>query len=252
MSVIMETNFIRENVLNNLTNKLNGVNLVIVYFEENNTYVNLKTKLSESLGVNVRTYLLDIKVDNKYVLDLINKFNNDNMVDGIIVQLPLPENLDKDKILNSICWYKDVDGISSISVNRYLCKKECLVSPLVRSVISTMNYYNIDINKKVFIKCDDVNTNILLNSLFKNKSLLALESDVIIIISDNIFDQEVKENVIVIDGGYNKINGEVVGCVSKRIKSISSMYTKEIGGINNLVIPYLLDNLYRIKNIKRV
>ena len=43
----METNFIRENVLNNLTNKLNGVNLVIVYFEENNTYVNLKTKLSE-------------------------------------------------------------------------------------------------------------------------------------------------------------------------------------------------------------
>ena len=69
---------------------------------------------------------------------------------------------------------------------------------------------------------------------------------------DDIFDQEVKENVIVIDGGYNKINGEVVGCVSKRIKSISSMYTKEIGGINNLVIPYLLDNLYRIKNIKRV
>ena len=201
----METNFIRENVLNNLTNKLNGVNLVIVYFEENNTYVNLKTKLSESLGVNVRIYLLDSKVDNKYVLDLINEFNNDNMVDGIIVQLPLPENLDKDKILNSICWYKDVDGISSISVNRYLCKKECLVSPLV-----------------------------------------------IIIISDNIFDQEVKENVIVIDGGYNKINGEVVGCVSKRIKSVSSMYTKEIGGINNLVIPYLLDNLYRIKNIKRV
>lgn len=89
MSVIMETNFIRENVLNNLTNKLNGVNLVIVYFEENNTYVNLKTKLSESLGVNVRTYLLDSKVDNKFVLDLINEFNNDNMVDGIIVQLPL-------------------------------------------------------------------------------------------------------------------------------------------------------------------
>lgn len=252
MSVIMETNFIRENVLNNLSNKLNGVNLVIVYFEENNTYVNLKTKLSESLGVNVRTYLLDSEVDNKYVLDLINEFNNDTMVDGIIVQLPLPENLDNDKILNSICWYKDVDGISSISVNRYLCNKECLVSPLVRSVISTMNYYNIDINKKVFIKCDDVNTNILLNSLFKNKSLLALESDVIIIISDNVFDQEVKENVIVIDGGYNKINGEVVGCVSKRIKSVSSMYTKEIGGINNLVIPYLLDNLYRIKNIKRV
>ena len=126
MSVIMETNVIRENVLNNLTNKLNGVNLVIVYFEVNNTYVNLKTKLSESLGVNVRTYLLDSKVDNKYVLDLINEFNNDNMVDGIIVQLPLPENLDKDKILNSICWYKDVDGISSISVNRYLCKKECI------------------------------------------------------------------------------------------------------------------------------
>ena len=40
MSVIMETNVIRENVLNNLTNKLNGVNLVIVYFEVNNTYVN--------------------------------------------------------------------------------------------------------------------------------------------------------------------------------------------------------------------
>lgn len=59
------------------------------------------------------------------------------------------------------------------------------------------------------------------------------------------------ENIIIV-GGYNKINGEVVGCVSKRIKSISSMYTKEIGGINNLVIPYLLDNLYRIKNIKRV
>ena len=39
----METNFIRESVLNNLTNKLNGVNLVIIYFEENNTYVNLKT-----------------------------------------------------------------------------------------------------------------------------------------------------------------------------------------------------------------
>ncbi len=78
MSVIMETNVIRENVLNNLTNKLNGVNLVIVYFEVNNTYVNLKTKLSESLGVNVRTYLLDSKVDNKYVLDLINEFNNDN------------------------------------------------------------------------------------------------------------------------------------------------------------------------------
>ena len=78
-----------------------------------NRYVNNKKKLGEELGLEVIHVLLDNDVSQCRLLEVIDGLNDDNNIDGIILQLPIPEHLDKRLLLNRINPFKDVDGLGA-------------------------------------------------------------------------------------------------------------------------------------------
>ena len=81
-------------------------------------YVKAKTKAAKDVGINVFDHHLENNINQSKLLDLIYQLNNDDKVDGILVQLPLPKNFEEQKILDSIIPIKDADGFHPINVGK--------------------------------------------------------------------------------------------------------------------------------------
>ncbi|HPG31346.1 MAG TPA: tetrahydrofolate dehydrogenase/cyclohydrolase catalytic domain-containing protein, partial [bacterium] len=82
------------------------------------TYVNLKKKKCETLGVDSQIFKFDKNADDRKILDLIDNLNRDPKIHGILVQLPLPEKLNTANIINAINPEKDVDGFHPLNIGR--------------------------------------------------------------------------------------------------------------------------------------
>lgn len=126
---------------------------------DSNIYIKNKIKFGEEIGVDVihKKYLENIK--EVELIEEIKRFNGDSGVDGIIVQLPLPDGLDRDKVVESIDLKKDVDGLTSplTSCSPILDKEReegsLLVTPATaRGVMALLDFYKIEVkNKKVAV-----------------------------------------------------------------------------------------------------
>lgn len=106
-------------------------------------YVNSKRKACEEVGFMSRAYDLPVTTSEEQLLDLIKQLNADREVDGILVQLPLPEGIDKVKVLESIAADKDVDGFHPYNIGR-LCQRAPLLRPCTpRGIITLLERYQI-------------------------------------------------------------------------------------------------------------
>lgn len=92
------------------------------------SYVLNKTRAAASVGINSETILKPASISEEELLNLINKLNNDDNVDGLLVQLPLPEHIDERKVCNAVSPDKDVDGFHVINVGR-MCLDQCSMLP---------------------------------------------------------------------------------------------------------------------------
>ena len=104
---------IRENIRKEVESLNSKPHLVIIMIGENpasKIYVNKKLKACQKAGFNVTLNKLGVEITERELLDLIQKYNSDDDVDGMIVQLPVPEHISKNKIIKSIDPSKDVDG----------------------------------------------------------------------------------------------------------------------------------------------
>ena len=81
-------------------------------------YVNTKSKMAKEIGMDVEDHFLDATVSEEILLELIDKLNNDQKVNGILVQLPLPSHIDSRAIIDAIDPVKDADGFHAINVGR--------------------------------------------------------------------------------------------------------------------------------------
>ena len=81
-------------------------------------YVNTKSKMAKEIGMDVEDHFLDTTVSEEKLLELIDKLNNDQKVNGILVQLPLPSHIDSRVIIDAIDPVKDADGFHAINVGR--------------------------------------------------------------------------------------------------------------------------------------
>ena len=92
-------------------------------------YVNNKRKLGAEIGIEVRHILLDNNVTQAEVQYVINELNSNDDVNGIILQLPIPEHLNQRELLDSICPYKDVDGLGAYQLGWLGTKNKCALAP---------------------------------------------------------------------------------------------------------------------------
>lgn len=222
-------------------------------------YVKLKEKACRQVGIGFNKYLMPAKAELKEVLDCINWLNKDPDIDGILVQLPLPEHLDENKIIASINPKKDADGFHPENLINE--KAVALPAPAnaVFKLIQAAETFRSDCqalviaNNEIFFKpisklLDQYNikteyTNAESPEL--NKKINRADILIVAVGKPNFINGDsLKEDAIIIDVGTNRVNGKTIGDVdNKKVMETASAISPVPGGVGPMTIACLLENV---------
>lgn len=111
-------------------------------------YVRNKEKTSKLVGIDSETIELDKSTSQNKLLDIIDKFNKDTTVDGILVQLPLPDHMNQQEVIESVNPDKDVDGFHPINIGRLLIGQECFLPCTPAGIMEILKRSKIPIKGK--------------------------------------------------------------------------------------------------------
>ena len=271
---------IKEEIKTKLLEYNNKPGLAIILVgnkSDSEIYVRMKKKACQYVGISNFDYHFDENVNEQIILDKINELNNDDHINGILVQLPLPKKFNKDKILNSIKIEKDIDGFHESNVGRLTLNRYSLCPCTPIGVIKLLDYYNIELKSKHIVvigKSNIVGLPLSLLLLHREATVTICHSNTInlpditknadILVSacgqpEMIDKTYIKKGVIIIDIGISRINCDnnkgykIVGDV-KYDDVIDLVYaiTPVPGGIGPMTIAMLLDNTFNnfLKDIK--
>ena len=236
------------------------------------TYVNNKVKACQNVGFKSTLIRFEPNVSEQKLLSKIDELNNDDDVDGYIVQLPLPKHISEQKIIEAIKPSKDVDGFHPVNVGRLVLNLPTYVSATPFGIVQLLERYNIPTDGKhcvvigrshivgspmsilmakntKFANC----TVTLCHSHTKNLKEHTLNADIIIaaIGKPNFVTADmVKEGAVIIDVGINRVNDaslakgfKLVGDVKfDEVSKKSSYITPVPGGVGPMTIASLLKN----------
>ena len=261
---------VRDNILEDLKYKINKLdkklNLYVIEIGNdfsNKVYLKQKEKICNILGIEFNHIKLDENVVDDNVIDLINKLNNDDNVDGIMLQLPIPNHLDKNKIINNIDYKKDVDGLTDINKIRLLNNNPYLIPCTSLGIIKLLDYYNIEIDNKnivilgrseivgkpLFNMLISKNATVTICNSYSDYSYFTRKADIIISAigkSKFIKGSDIKKDSIIVDVGINRLdNGRICGDIDfEPVKNKASYITPVPGGIGPVTVAMLVNNLY--------
>ena len=255
----------------NLNEKLGLVVIQIGNDPASDVYVRQKKKMAEDLGYNFNHINLDENVNEDEILAIIDKLNNDDMVDGILVQMPIPSTLNVKRIQNAILPYKDVDGLTDINIGKLVHNEDSLVACTPMGIIDLLDYYNIDIEGKnvVIIGRSDlvgkplaslmINRNAtvtLCHSKTINLDFYTKNADILVVAigKPNFIKRDsVKDGAVIIDVGINRMaNGMLCGDVDfDDIKDKVSYITPVPGGVGQMTVAELALNTYKAHMLRK-
>lgn len=212
-------------------------------------YVHAKEKQAEKLGIDFKLFHLPGIASEKKILEIIEDLNKNKYVNGIIVQLPLPEGIDTDKILAAVTPEKDIDGFSGK-----------FPPPTAQAILEILKFYEIDLkNKKIVIVGYGRLVGKPLAEMFKKKDIqpiictsnsdIASETiDADIIVSATgvpglIKPDMVSKEAVVIDAGTAESKGKINGDVDVGVYEKVSAYTPTPGGVGPVTVACLMRNL---------
>lgn len=225
-------------------------------------YVNNKKKACEYVGFRSLEYALDEQTSEQELLELIDRLNKDKSVNGILCQLPVPEHIDEEKVIDRISPEKDVDGFSKINVGKLWVGDYDLAACTPMGVMELLKYYNIDVNGKncVIIGRSNIvgkpmaallleknGTVTICHSRTKNLSEITSQADILVAAVGRagfVTADMVKEGAVVIDVGINRnAEGKLCGDVDfDGVKDKTSYITPVPGGCGPMTIAMLMKN----------
>ena len=224
-------------------------------------YVRNKKKACEYIGIRSLSYELPEETTEDALIELIEKLNKDETVNGILVQLPVPKHIDPDKIIRTISPEKDVDGFHPQNVGKLVIGEEGFVSCTPAGVIQLLKRSGIEISGK---NCVVVGSNIvgkpmallmlrenatvtITHSKTKNLKELCQTADILIVAIGKpqfITADYVKEGAVVIDVGIHRDeNNKLCGDVRyEEVAEKASAITPVPGGVGPMTIAMLMSN----------
>ena len=225
-------------------------------------YVRNKIRACEKVGFHSETIRLDENITEENLLLEIEKLNNNSNIDGILVQLPIPKHIDGLKIINAISAEKDVDGFHTTNIGKMMIGDETGFLPCTPAgVVHMFEEYNIDLEGKDVLVIGQSNivgkpmTLLLIkkratvqvcNSKTKNLSEKLQKSDVVVAAAGSpklVKASDVKEGVVVIDVGINRVDGKLCGDVDfDEVSKKASFITPVPGGVGPMTIAMLIKN----------
>ncbi|MDY0396482.1 bifunctional methylenetetrahydrofolate dehydrogenase/methenyltetrahydrofolate cyclohydrolase FolD [Virgibacillus halophilus] len=235
------------------------------------SYVNGKKKASSEIGMESDVILLPESTSEKELLDLIDKLNHDEQVHGILVQLPLPEHIAEQKVIEAISPAKDVDGFHPVNIGRMMTGKNAFLSCTPLGIITMLKENNIEITGKHAVVIGRSNIvgkpvgQLLLNenatvtychSRTRDLKHFTKQADILVVAVGKphaIGSEFVKEGAVVIDVGINRTpDGKLTGDVDfENVKEKASFITPVPRGVGPMTIAMLLKNtIQAAKQIK--
>ena len=228
-------------------------------------YVRNKIRACEKVGFHSETIRLDENITEENLLLEIEKLNNNSNIDGILVQLPLPKHIDGLKIINAISAEKDVDGFHTTNIGKMMIGDETGFLPCTPAgVVHMFEEYNINLEGKDVLVIGQSNivgkpmTLLLIkkratvqvcNSKTKNLSEKLQKADVVVAAAGSpklIKAIDVKEDVVVIDVGINRVDGKLCGDVDfEEVSKKASFITPVPGGVGPMTIAMLIKNTFK-------
>ena len=228
-------------------------------------YVRNKSKACDEIGIEFEEYIKDNNISQKELINLIDTLNNRKDIHGILLQSPIPENLNIRQAFNEIDYRKDVDGFNPINVGNLSIGEDCFISCTPYGVIKMFEEYNINLEGKraVIIGRSNIVGKPLLQCLLnknatvtvchsktKNIKEITKEADILIAALGKpkfVTEDMVKENAIVIDVGINRSEeGKLVGDVDFETVSKKVSYITPVpGGVGPMTIAMLMNNVVK-------
>lgn len=243
---------------------------------ESSLYVRNKIKLCEEIGVDYRLIRFEENVEERKIIEQIEKLNIDETVDGIICQLPLPPQINKDKIIRKISPSKDVDGFHPDNIGKMALNMPSLLPATPYGIMELFNHYNLDLYGKHCVVIGRSNiVGLPISIMMGNDNMCTVTSchhntenleehtknaDIIIIgigkpnfLKANM----IKTDCIVVDVGINRIKSDnkkgykIVGDVDfENVAPKASYITPVPGGVGPMTILALIKNVIKAAKMK--
>ena len=224
-------------------------------------YVRNKILSCQEVGIRSFSYEFPAETQEKEIIDLIEKLNADDKIDGILVQLPLPKHLNERKILSYIDTDKDVDGFSPEQMGKLLLGEKCLPSCTPAGVMELLRSYNVDpegkravvvgrsntVGKPMAVMLLKQNATVTVcHSKTKDLAEVTRQADILIVaIGKGRFIKKdmVKDGAVVIDVGMNRVDGKLCGDVDfDEVSPKCSLITPVPGGVGPMTVAMLMQN----------
>jgi methylenetetrahydrofolate dehydrogenase (NADP+) / methenyltetrahydrofolate cyclohydrolase len=243
-------------------NKVPGLTVILIGdMAPSQIYVRNKEKSANEVGLKSEVIRYPDSVEEKTVLEKIEELNNNETVSGILVQLPLPKHIDKQKVIETITPSKDVDGFHPMNVGNLSSGYESSVpcTPLGCYLMIKKIEPNLSGKKAVVVGRSNLNGKPMTQLLLKENCTVTithsrtrdlkaecLEADIIVAavgIPELVRGDWVKKDAIVIDVGINKTENGIVGDVAfDEVSKVAKALTPVPGGVGPMTIACLLKN----------
>jgi methylenetetrahydrofolate dehydrogenase (NADP+)/methenyltetrahydrofolate cyclohydrolase len=226
-------------------------------------YINNKQKAAKSIGIRTLDYRLHTTISQTELIRLIEKLNLDSTVHGILIQLPLPDHLDKHKVINMVDPKKDVDGLTFINSGLLLNDKTNLIPCTPLGIMELFRFYEIQLDGSNVLIINRSNlvgkplaslllsknsTVTISHSHTNNLKFFSQNADIVITAVGNrdsfvLTPDMVKNGATIIDVGTNRVDGTLCGDVEfERVREKASYITPVPGGVGPMTICMLLRN----------
>jgi methylenetetrahydrofolate dehydrogenase (NADP+)/methenyltetrahydrofolate cyclohydrolase len=224
-------------------------------------YVGSKRKSCEELGIFSKSYDLSSTTSESELLTLINELNNDTTIDGILVQLPLPEHIDSTKIIEAIAPHKDVDGFHPYNVGRLCQRIPTLRSCTPYGMMKMLESAQIPLKGKhaVIVGASNIVgrpmamelllagcTITVAHRFTTNLPELVAQADIVVVAVGKphlVKGEWIKKGAIVLDVGINRVDGKILGDVEFEVAQNRAAFISPVpGGVGPMTVAMLMQN----------
>lgn len=228
-------------------------------------YVRTKKRRAEKMGIIQDIYQMSADTKQEEAIALIDKLNADPAINGLMVQLPAPKQIDTDALLERIDPNKDVDGLTPANIGHLWMGNHFVEPATAEGIIALLKHYEIPLEGRNVVIIGRSNivgkplaalmleqnaTVTIAHSRTKNLGEITKKADVLVSATGQAFlvkADMVKDGAVVVDVGMNHVDGKLVGDVDfDNVKEKASYITPVPGGVGPLTVQFLMEAVVKL------
>jgi len=226
------------------------------------SFIKTKEDACNRTGIYFRYHQFEEDTPELTIINKIKELNNDDYVNGIMINLPIPERYNEKRLLNTIINSKDIDGLTDINIGRLISGRKSITPCTALGIVELLKAYDVDLEGKdvvivgkgklvgrplITVLLNEGATVTVCHTKTENLKQHTLAADIVISatgIKHIITADMIKEGAIVVDAGYSLSDGEIVGDVDfAKVSKKATLITPPKGGVGPMTVAMFLKNI---------